>query len=86
MKLVWPDSVVEHVGLARNISLPRQAMGSGGEDYIETIPRRGDRLTAGEDAARGQRPAVTWKPIPPLVAGAGFSCLRLACTSSSPCN
>ena len=71
MKLVWPDCVVEEVGLARNISLLRQALGSDGEAYIETVPRRGYRLTAGEGEATGQLPAVKRRPILPLVAGVG---------------
>jgi DNA-binding winged helix-turn-helix (wHTH) protein/TolB-like protein len=48
MKLVWPDTVVEEVGLARNVSLLRKALGDGAEtgNYIETIPKRGYRFTA----------------------------------------
>ncbi|HLK64261.1 MAG TPA: winged helix-turn-helix domain-containing protein [Bryobacteraceae bacterium] len=46
MKLVWPDTNVEDVGLARNISLLRKALGdeSSESPYIETIPRRGYRF------------------------------------------
>ena len=51
MKLVWPDCVVEEIGLARNISLLRKALGENAENYIETVPRRGYRFTAGEDEA-----------------------------------
>ncbi|HBY62205.1 MAG TPA: hypothetical protein DEH78_20485 [Solibacterales bacterium] len=40
MKLVWPDTTVEEVGLARNVSLLRKALGDEAEEYIETIPRR----------------------------------------------
>jgi DNA-binding winged helix-turn-helix (wHTH) protein/TolB-like protein len=46
MKAVWPDCVVEDVGLARNISLLRKALGDDAEAYIETIPKRGYRFTA----------------------------------------
>ncbi|HYL75924.1 MAG TPA: winged helix-turn-helix domain-containing protein [Bryobacteraceae bacterium] len=48
MKLVWPDTQVEDVGLARNISLLRKALGDETENgaYIETIPRRGYRFVA----------------------------------------
>ena len=46
MKLVWPDCVVEEVGLARNISLLRKALGGDAEAYIETIPKRGYRFAA----------------------------------------
>ncbi len=44
MKIVWPDCVVEEVGLARNVSILRKTLGDGGETYIETIPRRGYRF------------------------------------------
>ncbi|HEV3201750.1 MAG TPA: winged helix-turn-helix domain-containing protein [Bryobacteraceae bacterium] len=48
MKLVWPDTHVEDVGLARNISLLRKALEDESEEnpYIETIPRRGYRFAA----------------------------------------
>jgi DNA-binding winged helix-turn-helix (wHTH) protein/TolB-like protein len=48
MKLVWPDTTVEEVGLPRNISLLRKALGDDSEDhpFIETIPRRGYRFAA----------------------------------------
>jgi transcriptional activator of cad operon len=59
MKLVWPDSIVEEVGLARNVSLLRKALGDEGAEspYIETIPRRGYRFAAAE--------APPAAPIPP---------------------
>ncbi len=48
MRLVWPGTTVEEIGLARNISILRKALGddadSGG--HIETIPRRGYRFAA----------------------------------------
>jgi DNA-binding winged helix-turn-helix (wHTH) protein/TolB-like protein len=48
MRLVWPDTNVEDVGLARNISLLRKALEDESEEnpYIETIPRRGYRFAA----------------------------------------
>lgn len=48
MKLVWPDTIVEDIGLARNISILRKALGDDGAEsqYIETIPRRGYRFAA----------------------------------------
>jgi DNA-binding winged helix-turn-helix (wHTH) protein/TolB-like protein len=65
MKLVWPDAVVEEVGLARNISVLRKALGDEGEEgaYIETIPRRGYRFTAEVrevSPERGQRRRRVW--------------------------
>jgi DNA-binding winged helix-turn-helix (wHTH) protein/TolB-like protein len=56
MKAVWPDCVVEEVGLARNISLLRTALGEDAGTYIETIPKRGYRFTAAVGAEM---------PVPP---------------------
>lgn len=46
MREVWPDTTVEEVGLARNISQLRKALGDEGEAglYIETLPKRGYRF------------------------------------------
>ncbi|MCC6537633.1 MAG: winged helix-turn-helix domain-containing protein [Bryobacterales bacterium] len=46
MRLVWPDTTVEDVGLARNISLLRKAIGDESADppWIDTVPRRGYRF------------------------------------------
>ena len=46
MKLLWPDCTVEEIGLARNVSLLRKALGDEGEGVIETIPKRGYRFAA----------------------------------------
>lgn len=51
MRLVWPDTAVEDVGLARNISLLRKALGETAGACIETIPKRGYRFVAAETAA-----------------------------------
>lgn len=47
MQLVWPDCVVEDVGLARNISLLRKVLGDDAETYIQTVPKRGYRFVGG---------------------------------------
>ena len=67
MKLVWPDTTVEEVGLARNISLLRKALDDESGQYIETIPRRGYRFVAegsggvpAAGAGRGQGPGKRW--------------------------
>lgn len=44
MRAVWPDVTVEDVGLARNVSLLRKALGGEANPYIETVPRRGYRF------------------------------------------
>jgi DNA-binding winged helix-turn-helix (wHTH) protein/TolB-like protein len=67
MKAVWPDCVVEDVGLARNISLLRKALADDAEVYIETIPRRGYRFAADVDEAvsrRGEAAAVQAPVLP----------------------
>lgn len=48
MRRVWPGTVVEEVGLARNVSLLRKVLGDEAEEasYIETVPRRGYRFVA----------------------------------------
>lgn len=52
MREVWPDTTVEEIGLARNISQLRKALGDENEagKYIETLPKRGYRFV-GEIAA-----------------------------------
>jgi DNA-binding winged helix-turn-helix (wHTH) protein len=45
LRRAWPDTTVEEIGLARNISLLRKELG----DWIETIPKKGYRF-AGETA------------------------------------
>ena len=56
MKALWPDTVVEEVGLARNISLLRKALGDDDGEcaYIETIPKRGYRFAAETKTARSR--------------------------------
>ena len=48
MKRVWPDTFVEEGNLTQNISLLRKALGEGiaGQQFIETIPRRGYRFVS----------------------------------------
>lgn len=48
MKPVWPDTAVEEIRLARNISILRKALADGAAEssYIETIRRRGYRFQA----------------------------------------
>ena len=48
MSRVWPDSFVEEANLTQNIFLLRKALeeGANGDQYIETVPRRGYRFVA----------------------------------------
>src|SRR5262249_36163561 len=47
LKKVWPDTFVEEVNLAKNVSYLRKILGSEeAAQYIETIPKRGYRFVA----------------------------------------
>ncbi|MBZ5532702.1 MAG: winged helix-turn-helix domain-containing protein [Acidobacteriia bacterium] len=48
MQQVWPDSFVEEGNLTVNISALRRVLGEtpGGQQYIETVPKRGYRFVA----------------------------------------
>lgn len=85
MKLVWPDTTVEEVGLARNISLLRKALGDAGESYIETIPKRGYRFVAQlSEMAPARRPRRwPWVAAPSaLLALAGWIYLQFYAPSA----
>jgi DNA-binding winged helix-turn-helix (wHTH) protein/TolB-like protein len=69
MRAVWPDTTVEEIGLARNISQLRKALGDEGEagKYIETLPKRGYRfvgdvvMEGAEDGGPAQaKAAAAW--------------------------
>ena len=46
LQQVWPDTVIEEGGLSSHISMLRKAlrMGPTGQDFIETLPKRGYRF------------------------------------------
>jgi DNA-binding winged helix-turn-helix (wHTH) protein len=48
LKRVWPDAFVEEGSLAQNVSILRKALGEGtnGQQYIQTLPKRGYRFVA----------------------------------------
>jgi TolB-like protein/Flp pilus assembly protein TadD len=52
LKTVWPDAFVEEAILAQNVFTVRRALGgSEGDQYIQTIPKRGYRFVAEVKAA-----------------------------------
>jgi pimeloyl-ACP methyl ester carboxylesterase/DNA-binding winged helix-turn-helix (wHTH) protein/class 3 adenylate cyclase len=55
MQQVWPDSFVEENNLAQNISILRKALGESkeGEQYIQTVPKRGYRFVGEVRASAG---------------------------------
>src|SRR5438552_10973370 len=55
IKKVWPDTFVAEINLARNIYSLRKVL--GGEQYIETIPKRGYRFAAGVREVWGEQAA-----------------------------
>ncbi len=62
MSAIWPGCAVEEIGLARNISILRKALGDDSETYIETVPKRGYRFAAPENKppVTRRRVAGTW--------------------------
>lgn len=48
LERLWPDAVVEESNLSQNIYLLRKVLGltAGGQNYIETVPKRGYRFVA----------------------------------------
>src|SRR5215510_8211971 len=60
MQEVWPDSFVEEANLTVNISALRRVLGEapGGQQYIETVPKRGYRFVATVTESRGEGESV----------------------------
>lgn len=66
LKRVWADAIVEEGSLASHISLLRKTLG---EDYIETIPKRGYRFVAAAKPvaeAGERRPQIRSLAVLPL--------------------
>lgn len=60
LECLWPGSVVEEANLSQTIYLLRRALADGldGQQYIETIPRRGYRFVAEVSTIRGENREV----------------------------
>ena len=71
LKAVWPDTVVEEINLANNVSILRKALGESGngQRFIETVPRRGYRFVAPVREQKGEiaTPDVAEGAQPPIV-------------------
>jgi len=87
MREVWPDTTVEEIGLARNISQLRKTLGDESETgkYIETLPKRGYRFVAevvtdgpkeSGQARSNAVPPSSWR-IRRLLLAAGVLCVIL---------
>ena len=66
LEAVWPDTFVEEVSLARNVSLLRKALSDhqDGHAFIETIPKRGYRFVAPVQVEDLPSTETESKPIP----------------------
>jgi len=59
LKIIWPDTFVEEATLAQNVFTLRKALGgSEGEQYIQTIPKRGYRFVAAVTEVSDESPGV----------------------------
>ena len=69
IQAVWPDTAVEESNLTYHIFAIRKALGDApdGEKYIETVPRKGYRLTA----------SLAAEPTPPTAGRAAPRSRRL---------
>lgn len=92
LRQLWPDTFVEETTLARNISDLRKALAvdSSGGRYIETVPKRGYRFTAGVRELRredGEAPVIRAAPAglaieEEAMAGAAPEAVAVASVSS----
>jgi len=67
LREVWPDTTVEEIGLARNISQLRKALGDESEagNFIETLPKRGYRFVGAVTLVNGG--AKRSKTLPAMI-------------------
>jgi DNA-binding winged helix-turn-helix (wHTH) protein len=83
MQQVWPDSFVEEANLTVNISALRKVLGetSGGQQYIETVPKRGYRFIVPviecQDGANPDPPLQTYRVELGLNAGTSEQPVRV---------
>jgi TolB-like protein/DNA-binding winged helix-turn-helix (wHTH) protein/Tfp pilus assembly protein PilF len=86
VRLVWPDTIVEEGGLARNISMLRKALGdeADGCRYVETIPKRGYRFAAQIEGASGaRRRRLGWRSMVALLIGVAILSAGIAYIANS---
>jgi DNA-binding winged helix-turn-helix (wHTH) protein/tetratricopeptide (TPR) repeat protein len=62
---IWPDTVVEEVGLAHNISQLRRALGDGHDAprFIQTVPKHGYRFVAPVTSVRTAPPELPTRVV-----------------------
>lgn len=59
MKRLWPETIVEENNLTQNISALRKVFAAKGQNYIETIPKRGYRFVAEVNEVYKEEVALT---------------------------
>lgn len=99
LRTLWPNSIVEEVALAHNVSLLRKALGdtAGAPRFIETVPKRGYRFIAtvqercdprvaspAAGAGSGQAPSAGWHGLPSrAVVMAAFAAVLLLASGTA---
>lgn len=65
LERLWPDAVVEESNLSQNIYLLRKVLGvtAGGQNYIETVPKRGYRFVADVEEIYGNDGEVDYVAV-----------------------
>lgn len=73
MSEVWPDSFVSEASLTQNISVLRRALGEGanGEQFIQTIPKRGYVFTASVREVQDEDTKIIVETDSPVFRAAG---------------
>src|SRR5437763_12746732 len=73
LKEIWPDTFVEEATLAQNIFTLRKALAKwgGGQQYIETVPRRGYKFVAKIRERHEETPAAEGEAAAASAVGAG---------------
>jgi DNA-binding winged helix-turn-helix (wHTH) protein/tetratricopeptide (TPR) repeat protein len=88
MKRVWPDTFVEEGNLTKNVFVLRRALGNGdaGQEYIETVPKRGYRFVARVTAvvSNGEDKAIKPELQPSTLATPAFDPNVLAALPQVP--
>jgi len=65
LRLVWPDTFIEEATIAKTVSILRKTLSeSGGNHYIDTVPKRGYRF-AGEVRITDAEPAAELPAVVP---------------------
>lgn len=64
MREVWPDTFVEEGNLSQNISVLRKVLSQNGQQYIQTVPRRGYRFVGHVHQATDSVVAEAQSPMP----------------------